>query len=253
MSDKAEIPTEIAEALKKSSQRILDRLKEEPLRVGEPDDRFGFDGKPHNFVAGVFSAYIKNYLCLTTCVGTWFSEFKLNDDVDVVHRTMGKVEAWFDAVRAISVEIRSWRAAGEYAVGRNLLASVFEHSLHEIQSFLERMVGAFADSIAAPEKQEQATPESATRSNGTTHQSASTVETEIFFFEMTEAPAMAELIAWLRRMRRREGQRTRATGRTLRRRSDSSRKKHERGSTWSSSFVLGGLAGLGLGILGDDD
>ena len=179
MSDRAEIPIEIAEAFVKSSQRMLDRLKEEPLQFGEPDDRFEFDGMPHDFVAGVFSTYIKNYLCLTRCLGTWFSEFKLNDGFDVAYRTMGKVEAWFDAVRAISVEIRSWRATGEYAVGRNLLASVFEHSLHEIQSFLESAVEAFADSIAAPEKQERATPDSATVSSGTIHQATATVEMEI--------------------------------------------------------------------------
>ena len=64
---------------------------------------------------------------------------------------------------------------------------------------------------------------------------------------------MSELFVWLRRMRRREGQRTSATGRALWRRSDSSRKKHKRGSAWSSSFLLGGLVGLGLGISDDDD
>ena len=253
MSDKAEIPTEIAEAIEKSSQRILDRLKEEPLQFGEPDDCFEFDGLPHDFVAGVFSTYIKHYLCLTTCVGIWFSEFKLNDDVDVAHRTMGKVEAWFDAVRTISAEIRSWRATGEYAVGRNLLASLFEHSLHEIQSFLERTVEALADSIAAPEKQARATPDSATSSSATIHQGATTVEMENFRFELTAAPAMSELNVWLRRLRRREGQRTRATGRALWRRSGSSRKKHKRVSNWSSSFLFGGLVGLGLGIFDDDD
>ena len=162
MSDKAEIPLEVAAALERSIQRILDKLKEEPDHASEPDERFEFDGQSCDFATGVICTYIENYVCLTTCLENWFGEFKLDDDVDVAYRTMGKVEAWFDAVRAISVEIRSWRVTGEYAVGRNLLASVFEQSLHEIQSFLERMVEAFADSIAAPEKQERATPDSAT-------------------------------------------------------------------------------------------
>ncbi len=253
MSDIAEIPSEVTAAFETSIQRILDRLKEEPHQAGEPDDRFEFDGQSHDFTAGVIHAYIDNYVCLTTCLGNWFSELKLGDDVDAAFRTMGKVEAWFDAFRAMSAEVRSWRATGEYAVGKDLLASVFEHTLHEVQSFLERMVEALADPIAAPEKQELATPDSATISSGTIDQDAKMAETEIFLFDLTTAPALSELVVWLRRMHRRESQRTRLAGRALQRNSDSSRKKHERGSSRSSSFLLGGLFGLGLGIFGGDD
>ena len=253
MSDRAEIPPEVAAAFKRSIQRILDRLKEEPHQAAEPDDRFEFGGQSCDFAAGVVHAYIDNHICLTRCLEIWFNEFNLDDDVDVALRTMSKIEAWFDAFRAISAEVRSWRATGEYAVGRNLLASVFEHTLHEGQSFLERMAEALTDPIATPEKRELATPDSATISSGTMAQDAKESETKNFLFEMTPAPALSELVVWMRRMHRREGRRTGVTGRPRRRRSGFSRKKHERGSFRSSSFLLGGLFGLGLGILGDDD
>ena len=121
MSDRAEIPPEVATAFESSIQRILDRLKEEPHQAREPDDRFEFGGQSWDFAAGVIHAYMDNHLCLTRCLETWFSEFKLDDDVDVAFRTMSKFEAWFDAFRAMSADVRSWRASGEYAVGRKFV------------------------------------------------------------------------------------------------------------------------------------
>ncbi len=251
MSDRTKISPEVVAAFTDSIQHILDRIMEETIRAEEPDDPFDFDEQSFEVVVAVIQIHLQNYSCLITCCESWMRELKVGDDVAVVHRAMGRVEAYVDTLRVMSAEIRSWRATGEYAVARHLLASVYEHMLHDIQAFFERVVEAVADPIAAAEKQELATLDSVESSRVTIDHDAQTVDMELIY-EMTPAPALSELVVWMRRMLRREEQESNATGHALRHKYDSSRTRHERGSILSSSFLYGGLIGLGLGMLDDD-
>lgn len=243
MNDRTDFPPEVAAALAKPIQRILDKIKKETDLREELDDPFVFDGRSYDFVEGAILTHFENYIWLVGCWERWLSEVELGDDIAAVYRTVGRFEAGVETLRVISAELRSWRAFGEYAVARNLLASVYEHLLYEIQSHLEKIVEFTADPSALSEKQAFGAPGPAGSSRITIEHDARTMETELAL-EMTTAPSVSELGVWMRRMRRREERRLEAMGRT---------RRSKRKSAESTSFLLGGLVGLGLGLSDDDD
>ena len=99
-----------------------------------------------------------------------------------IHRGAGGLEVYLDTLLARYSEVRRWRPGASGAAARDSLAGVYRHLLTEVRDWMDELIEAIDDPLAAVKRRGLPT-------SGKAHLG--------FYLTLTEAPELASLHDWL--------------------------------------------------------
>jgi hypothetical protein len=165
-------------------------------------------------------------------------------DNSTVYSIMGRVEAHVEILQAECVVVGAWRVSGEDLVARDLMTAIYRHTLNEIRLWLEEVVAGLADPISELEKRGIGLAEQVETLKWVTEPAPTSVQIP-FTLELTGAPELSDLTAWMeRQVRRKRTQVERQEREQIRRDSD---------LAGNRGCLYGALFGWLLGSWGNGD
>ena len=248
MSDSVALPSELI-AVRDACGRILKKLKDGMGTSEKPAGPFG-DHEPFDIVdSGILSTQLTRLqdgvFHLVSAIEELGEAMEIGEyDNSTVYSIMGRVEAHVEILQAECVVVGAWRVSGEDLVARDLMTAIYRRTLNEIRLWLEEVVAGLADPISALEKRGIGLAEQVETLKWVTEPAPTSVQIP-FTLELTGAPELSDLTAWMeRRAGRKVAQLERQEGEQVRR---------ERDSVGIGSVLFAVLFGWWLGGWGDDE